>query len=147
MGLPHVLRKDDSYEGMHLSKGSLILPNIWYMLHDPEIFPNPDEFNPDHYNNLDSEMEKVPEVVFGFGRRVWPRQVLCRRNFLRDCGHEILPPVDAEGNKVVPDVKFSSGTIIVNLVLQTSFPSAFEINLKVPKAFELLSCDSTDDQN
>ncbi|KAJ7745430.1 putative monooxygenase [Mycena maculata] len=143
MGLPHALRKDDIYEGMHLPKGSLILPNIWYMLHDPEIYPNPDEFNPDRYNNLDSEMEKVPELVFGFGRRVCPGRFFAEGTFfaiaatvLATC--EILPPVDSEGNKVIPDVRFSSGTI--------TFPSAFEINLKcrTPKAFELLSRDSTD---
>ncbi|KAJ6579519.1 hypothetical protein DFH09DRAFT_330142 [Mycena vulgaris] len=72
---------------MHLPKGSLILPNIWYMLHDPEFYPNPDEFNPDRYSNLDSEMDKVTDLVFGFGRRVFTRKTLRRRNFFRHRGH------------------------------------------------------------
>ncbi|KAJ7730986.1 cytochrome P450 [Mycena maculata] len=83
LALPHLLKKDDIYEGMHFPKGSLMIPN--HMLHDPEIYTNPDEFNPDRYNDLGSEMEKVHELVFGFGRRVC--QVLFRRDFLRDCGH------------------------------------------------------------
>ncbi|KAJ7910247.1 putative monooxygenase [Mycena leptocephala] len=127
MGIPHSLTKDDIYEGMHLPKGSLMIPNVWHMLHDPDCFPNPDDFNPGRYNKLDSEMDKVTEVVFGFGRRVCPGKLFAEGTFfaiattvLATC--EILPVVDSEGNEVVPNITYSSGTI--------SFPSEFEINVK-----------------
>jgi hypothetical protein len=29
LGIPHALRQDDIYDGMHLAKGSLVIPNIW----------------------------------------------------------------------------------------------------------------------
>jgi cytochrome P450 len=86
------------------------------MLHDPDCFPNPDDFNPGRYNKLDSEMDKVTEVVFGFGRRVCPGKLFAEGTFfaiaatvLATC--EILPVVDFEGNEVVPNITYSSGTI------------------------------------
>ncbi|KAJ7034658.1 putative monooxygenase [Mycena alexandri] len=71
-GVPHALVKDDLYEGMHLPKGSVVIPNAWHMLHDPDVFPNPMEFQPERYNNLDSAMKRVTDVAFGFGRRLCP---------------------------------------------------------------------------
>jgi cytochrome P450 len=32
-GLPHSTRKDDFYNGYHIPKDSIILPNIWYVFH------------------------------------------------------------------------------------------------------------------
>ncbi|KAJ7982963.1 putative monooxygenase [Mycena polygramma] len=106
-GMPHSLTQDDIYEGMHLPKGSLMIPNVWYMLHDPEVYPDPDTFNPDRYTNLDSEMVKVWDVAFGFGRRVCPGMLFAEGTFfaiaatvLATC--EITPTVDSKGNKIVP---------------------------------------------
>ncbi|KAJ7684152.1 putative monooxygenase [Mycena polygramma] len=137
-GIPHALRKDDIYEGMHLPKGSLMIPNVWYMLHDPEVYPDPDIFNPDRYNNLDSEMKKVWDVAFGFGRRICPGMLFAEGTFfaiaatvLATC--EIIPTVDSKGNNIVPNLTPTSGAI--------SFPSDFDINLKClsKEAFDLLS--------
>ncbi|KAJ6548443.1 putative monooxygenase [Mycena capillaripes] len=116
-GIPHSLSQDDVYEGMHLPKGSLMIPNIWFMLHDPKVFSNPDEFDPDRYHNLDSEMDKVADLVFGFGRRVCPGKIFAEGTFfaivatvLSTC--EIVAPVDADGNNIIPNITFSSGTIV-----------------------------------
>ncbi|KAJ7109599.1 putative monooxygenase [Mycena crocata] len=137
-GIPHALTKDDVYEGFYLPKGSIMVPNVWHMLHNPEVYPNPDDFNPDRYNNLDSEMEKVWDVAFGFGRRVCPGKLFAKGTFfaiaatvLATC--EILPVVDTKGEEVVPNITFSSGSIIC--------PSHFDINLKCRSkaALDLLS--------
>ncbi|KAJ7656558.1 putative monooxygenase [Mycena rosella] len=138
LGIAHSLSKDDIYEGMLLLKGSLMIPNVWYMLHDPEFYPNPDTFDPDRYQNVDSEMEKIPELIFGFGRRVCPGRLFAEGTFflivatiLSTC--EIVLPVDTKGNKVIPNITFSSGTII--------FPSEFDVDIRCrsDKAREMLS--------
>ena len=86
------------------------------MLHDAEIFPNPMDFNPDRYQNLDSEMQKVTNLAFGFGRRICPGMYLAEGTIfaivmtvLATC--DILPAIDANGKKVTPEVSYTSGTI------------------------------------
>ncbi|KAJ7319135.1 putative monooxygenase [Mycena albidolilacea] len=137
LGIPHRLSHDDTYNGMDLPKGSLVIPNIWHMLHDPEVYSNPMDFDPDRYQN-DAEMEKVTDLIFGFGRRACPGKAFADGTFfaiastvLATC--EILLPVDVQGNKIVQDVAYTSGTI--------SFPSPFDCNVKCrsPKAHELLT--------
>ncbi|KAJ7763385.1 putative monooxygenase [Mycena metata] len=137
LGVAHALTEDDIYEGMYLPKGSLMIPNVWYMLHDPEVYPNPHEFNPDRYGLDDAEMNKVTDIMFGFGRRVCPGRLFAEATFftvvstiLSTC--EILPPVDAQGKKVLPEITFTNGTII--------FPADFNVNIKCrsEKAWELL---------
>ncbi|KAJ7477023.1 putative monooxygenase [Mycena galericulata] len=145
LALPHALRQDDVYEGMHLPKGSLIIPNVWHMLHDPEVYQNPMKFDPNRFQGLNSEMDKVTDVMFGFGRRACPGRDFAEGTFfaivstvLATC--DILPVLDAGGNEVLPDVSYSSGTI--------SFPSTFKCNVKCrsQKALDLLSIgDSTEE--
>jgi len=124
--LPHALRKDDVYEMYDLPKGISVLPNIWHMLHDPEIYPNPMEFNPDRFNGLDSEMKKATNLIFGFGRRQCPGIHFADGTLfaiiattLATC--DILPGLDEKGNEVLPRYAYTSGTII--------FPEPFSMRL------------------
>ncbi|KAJ7187845.1 putative monooxygenase [Mycena filopes] len=144
LGIPHALIRDDIYEGMYLPKGSLMIPNVWYMLHDPEVYPDPHTFNPDRYKGLDSEMDKVTNLAFGFGRRVCPGKLFAEATFftvastiLSTC--EIMAPVDAQGKPVIPNITFTTGTI--------TFPSEFEVNIKCrsEKAREMLQSVQTDE--
>ncbi|KAF7375538.1 putative monooxygenase [Mycena sanguinolenta] len=114
--MAHALSQDDVYDGMHLPKGSVVIPNVWHMLHDPEVYPNPMEFEPDRYQGLDSEMDKVTNISFGFGRRACPGKYFAEGTFfavvstvLATC--EISPTQDTEGNAVLPDISYTSGTI------------------------------------
>ncbi|KIJ27702.1 hypothetical protein M422DRAFT_89822, partial [Sphaerobolus stellatus SS14] len=72
MGIPHALTQDDVYNGMVIKKGSMVMANVWHMLHDPEVYADPMEFKPERYNNDDTEMQKINDLVFGFGRRACP---------------------------------------------------------------------------
>ncbi|KAI0917772.1 hypothetical protein AcV7_007098 [Taiwanofungus camphoratus] len=127
LGIPHALSKEDVYEGIYLPKGSLMIPNVWHMLHDPEVYPNPMAFDPDRYQKLDSEMQKVTDLAFGFGRRACPGLHLAEATVfsivatvLATC--EILPEVDTNGKDIVPEIAYTSGTI--------TFPKPFKYNLK-----------------
>ena len=86
------------------------------MLHDPSIYPDPMAFNPDRYRLDDSEMQKVTDLVFGFGRRACPGFHFALGTLyaivlttLAIC--DILPALDENGKEIVPTVKYSSGTI------------------------------------
>ncbi|KAG0702321.1 cytochrome P450 [Suillus ampliporus] len=45
-GVPHRVTEDDIHDGYYIPKGSLIIPNIWFMLNDPRTYSNPSQFNP-----------------------------------------------------------------------------------------------------
>lgn len=63
--------EDDVYNGYFIPKGSVVIPNIWKLTHDPVRYNNPMEFNPSRFLATEG---KAPELdpsglVFGFGRR------------------------------------------------------------------------------
>ncbi|OCH86702.1 putative monooxygenase [Obba rivulosa] len=127
LSVPHSLTQDDVYEGIFLPKGSLIMPNVWHMLHDPEAYPEPASFKPGRYNNSDAEMRKVHDLVFGFGRRSCPGVHFAEGTLFAIVSTvlatvDVLPALDAQGKAIKPDPTYSSGTI--------TFPDAFPLRLK-----------------
>ncbi|KAJ6104104.1 hypothetical protein N7523_010424 [Penicillium sp. IBT 18751x] len=75
MGLPHMSTADDTYGKYFIPKGSIILANIWAMMHDPEVYPDPMAFQPERYLG-ETPAPDPHALVFGFGRRVCPGRFL-----------------------------------------------------------------------
>ncbi|KAF5309909.1 hypothetical protein D9619_010547 [Psilocybe cf. subviscida] len=135
LGIPHAVTKDDYYDGYFIPKGSIVFPNIWHMTHDPEIYPNPDKFDPDRFKGQDSEMSKVYDLVFGFGRRVCPGLHLAQGSLfaivattLATC--EVLPGLDENGREVLPTTGYENGTI--------PMPEPYSLRLK-PRSLQAAS--------
>ncbi|PVH92621.1 cytochrome P450 [Periconia macrospinosa] len=64
-GVPHAVTEDDEYMGYHIPKGATIVGGHWAISMDEELYPNPDEFEPERFlKNPD-----LPYSQFGFGRR------------------------------------------------------------------------------
>ncbi|KAI6104151.1 cytochrome P450 [Pisolithus sp. B1] len=68
-----VLRRviaNDIHNGYYISKGTLVISNVWGMPHDPSTYSDPMEFSPDRF--LPGEGESPPtdsrNICFGFGR-------------------------------------------------------------------------------
>ncbi|KAI6044587.1 cytochrome P450 [Pisolithus marmoratus] len=78
LSLPHRLKEDDIYEGMFIPKGSLVFGNIWGILRDETLYPEPDAFKPERFLSPASDMDAAERrrdprtYVFGFGRRRCP---------------------------------------------------------------------------
>lgn len=71
MGFPHTVTEDLAYDGYHIPEGSMILPNVWWFLHDPEVYAEPEKFDPSRY--LAPRHEPDPDSeAFGYGRRKCP---------------------------------------------------------------------------
>ncbi|KAG1745676.1 cytochrome P450 [Suillus lakei] len=73
-GFPHCVAEDDIHDGYFIPKGSLVFPNVWFMLNDPRTYANPSQFNPERFLAKDGkEPETEPRTMcFGFGRRICP---------------------------------------------------------------------------
>ncbi|KAJ3503780.1 hypothetical protein NLJ89_g8281 [Agrocybe chaxingu] len=76
LNLPHLVEKEDVYEGMTIPKGSFIIANLWSMLHDEFRYPDPYSFKPERFMNIsDPETKRKLDprtFVFAFGRRRCP---------------------------------------------------------------------------
>ncbi|KAI0273088.1 cytochrome P450 [Russula aff. rugulosa BPL654] len=74
IGLPHSSTTDDIYKGFFIPKGSIVVANAWAILHDPETYPDPEEFKPERFLNEDGSVREDPalSLVFGVGKRICP---------------------------------------------------------------------------
>ncbi|CAE7098251.1 unnamed protein product [Rhizoctonia solani] len=77
IGVPHRCFQDDVYRGYNITKGTIMIGNIWAMGRDEKLYQDPETFNPDRF--LDPEVPSVP--VFGWGRDIV---------YLNLFGHEII---------------------------------------------------------
>ncbi|KAF8665749.1 hypothetical protein AX16_000197 [Volvariella volvacea WC 439] len=71
LAIPHRAMQDDIHDGYFIPKGSLVIPNIWKLTHDPKVYRDPFVFDPDRFiASEERPAEPDPrEFVFGFGRR------------------------------------------------------------------------------
>lgn len=137
LAVPHAPKQDDEYDGMLIPKGSMVIPNVWSvcfrqqnnivcmhhtqqdsrkMLHDPEDYTNPMDFIPERFQGLDTEMDKIKNVSFGFGRRMCPGMYFAEGTFfaivattLATC--DILPGLDENGKEVLPKYAYTSSVV------------------------------------
>ncbi|KAK7695619.1 hypothetical protein QCA50_000255 [Cerrena zonata] len=114
LGIPHRASQDDIYKGYLIPKDSIIIANIWALLRDPEIYPDPSAFNPDRY--LSSSPNRNPrDFVFGFGRRICPGLNLADASVFIACTM-VLTTFDISkavenGVVVEPSGEYTSGTV------------------------------------
>jgi len=74
LAIPHAATEDNVYEGFFIPKGALVIGNVWAILHDPTIYPDPDAFKPERFLNTDGSLRDDPVLTsaFGFGKRLCP---------------------------------------------------------------------------
>ncbi|KAI0753482.1 cytochrome P450 [Daedaleopsis nitida] len=114
-GIPHQLRQNDVYKGHHIPAGSIIMGNIWGILHNPKKYPSPREFRPERFmvnGTFDCSTNDPSRFTFGFGRRICPGRLFAEDSswlmiaqFLT--AFEVLLPEGAEP----PRVEFRTGGI------------------------------------
>ncbi|KAG6919294.1 hypothetical protein DXG01_007426 [Tephrocybe rancida] len=106
LGVVHRSIKDDVHEGYFIPEGSLVIVNVRWgnafidtpsrlidssatrgLLHDPEVYPNPDTFNPDRFIATESNPAEADprNVCFGFGRRICPGMHLADASVFISC--------------------------------------------------------------
>ncbi|KAJ7888852.1 cytochrome P450 [Mycena leptocephala] len=49
IGIPHFLPVEDEYQGYRLPAGSIVIANIWAILHDEVMYPDPYAFKPERF--------------------------------------------------------------------------------------------------
>jgi len=74
LGFPHASTEDCVYRGFFFPKGSIIVANSWAILHNPDLYPDPEAFKPERFLNEDGTFRDDPTIslAFGGGRRICP---------------------------------------------------------------------------
>ncbi|MCD7449149.1 hypothetical protein HAX54_049512 [Datura stramonium] len=74
--LPHESIEDCVVSGYDIPKGTRLLVNIWKYHYDPQIWPNPHEFEPERFltthKDIDIRGNHFELIPFGSGRRMCP---------------------------------------------------------------------------
>ncbi|KAF2762321.1 cytochrome P450 61 [Pseudovirgaria hyperparasitica] len=85
--VPYVAKKafpiTDTYTA---PKGSMVIPTTYPALHDPEVYPNPDTFDPDRWITGDAEKQVKNWLVFGTGPHYCLGQVYATHNLMAMIG-------------------------------------------------------------
>lgn len=85
--VPYVVKKDfpitDSYT---VPKGSMVVPSCWPALHDPEVYPEPESFDPDRWITGDAEKKVSNWLVFGTGPHYCLGQTYAQLNLMAMVG-------------------------------------------------------------
>ncbi|KAG7446976.1 cytochrome P450 [Guyanagaster necrorhizus] len=71
IGFPHTAMEDGIVGGYFVPKGSIIITNLWQILHDAEVYPDPFTFDPSRFIAFPGkEVQRDPRhACFGYGRR------------------------------------------------------------------------------
>lgn len=118
LGAPHRLIEEDVHVGYSIPKGSTIIANIWWFLHDPKRYPDPHRFDPRRYipgPHRPADPDPL-SICFGFGRRSCPGSFLADSVVFLACVSclavlEISQATNLDGSSIEPVYKSTKGII------------------------------------
>ncbi|KAF8525604.1 cytochrome P450 [Hysterangium stoloniferum] len=130
-GFPHLSDQDDNYKGYDIKAGTMVIPNIWSMHHDPSVFHDHAMFKPERFLKADGnlQMNDLAEghYAFGFGRRACPGQYLAIRSVWIAIvqlmwGFHITHALDKDGKPIPIDTEAVTSAISIE-------PEQFEMRI------------------
>ncbi|KAI0264155.1 cytochrome P450 [Gloeopeniophorella convolvens] len=118
LAVPHSSIKDDVYEGFFIPEGAVVISNTWAILHDPELYPEPDRFRPERFLEPDGSVRDDPmlTMAFGLGKRICPGRHFADATLFITVASilsafKISKKKDADGNEIPFEPTFTNGVI------------------------------------
>ncbi|OSD03114.1 cytochrome P450 [Trametes coccinea BRFM310] len=119
----HRLMQEDQYRGYALPEGSYCIANMWAILHDEKMYPDPLAFSPERFERLQQDSMDADEkarladpynYAFGFGRRRCPGLHFADQSLFMAFASilacfDISPLTGADGKPLLPPLEFAGG--------------------------------------
>nr|DBA28869.1 TPA: hypothetical protein GDO54_009159 [Pyxicephalus adspersus] len=71
LSIPHMASENTVFQGYTIPKGSVIVPNLWAVHRDPDVWEKPNDFIPNRFLDEHGQvLKKEAFIPFGIGRRV-----------------------------------------------------------------------------
>ncbi|KAH9903302.1 cytochrome P450 [Cubamyces lactineus] len=119
LGMIHMTTEESELRGYFIPAGTLTIANVWACMHNPDLYPEPDVFNPDRFvrdGQVRDDVLDPASIIFGFGRRKCPG-----RHFADAILYIIIatmlhvfdmsPPLDENGRPIPINYEQSHGFI------------------------------------
>ncbi|QRW03313.1 cytochrome P450 family protein [Ceratobasidium sp. AG-Ba] len=87
---------------------SVVMANVWRITHDPEMYPEPEQFNPERYL-VDNPPPEPENYAFGFGRRACPGIHIAQQSINILANFTINKAKDEHGQDITPEEKYFAG--------------------------------------
>ncbi|KAJ7491020.1 cytochrome P450 [Mycena latifolia] len=129
----HCTSQSDTYKDFYIPAKTTIIANIWAMMHDESVYPDPFVFDPERFTGDNSQADPR-EWVFGFGRRICAGQNLTESSLwiqmvMSLATATISKAVDKDGRTIEPRVEFTTG------ITSHVKPFQYQITLRSPRSY------------
>ncbi|KAI0767313.1 CyP450 monooxygenase [Fomes fomentarius] len=108
LSVPHCTVADDEFHGYFIPAGTVIVPNTWACMHDPEVYEDPESYRPERFlkdGQLDPTVLDPSTFVFGYGRRICPGRYYAENGLFINTASLLhvfdLTPAIGEGGKPI----------------------------------------------
>ncbi|KAH6915129.1 cytochrome P450 98A3 [Coprinopsis sp. MPI-PUGE-AT-0042] len=122
LAFPHQSIADDEYGGYLIPKGTLVFANSWALMHDEDMFPDPETFRPERFWN-DGKLEVAAgsdclTMPFGYGRRICPGRHISNESLAIMAASllavfDIRPATDEAGRDIPLQYEAKSESILI----------------------------------
>ncbi|KAG8694721.1 hypothetical protein FRC08_008300 [Ceratobasidium sp. 394] len=108
--------KEEHIRGYRIPPGTMVIANIWAMLHDSTVYENPAEFDPNRF--LSDRPAPDPALyAFGFGRRSCPGMHLGQQLLWLTISNILAhfttsKALDDQGNEITPSEEYTTTSVL-----------------------------------
>ncbi|KAG8708190.1 hypothetical protein FRC09_001388 [Ceratobasidium sp. 395] len=107
--------------GYRIPGNTMVIANIWAILHDPTVYINPNEFCPDRYFGDEPAPDPAP-YAFGFGRRVCPGLHIAQQSLWLSVSNllanfSVSKAQAADGTQITPKDSFTNDVLSIYVAI------------------------------
>jgi len=67
LGVPHAVTEDVYFRDYFIPKGTMVIPNMYSVHMNPELWPEPEKFKPERFLDSDGNIDQKELIPFSVG--------------------------------------------------------------------------------